>query len=63
MQDKLATLRRLMREGYELEDIESEEGRIDATFRRAGRRTTVRLFRSDAERLLFPATGFLRVRR
>lgn len=63
MQDKLATVRRLVREGYELEDIETVEGRIDATFCLAGRRTTVRLFRSDAERLLYPSFGLMRVRR
>ena len=63
MQDKLATVRRLVREGYELEDIETMDGRIDATFRLAGRRTVVRLFRSDAEKILFPTFGPMRVRR
>lgn len=65
MQDKVATVRRLMREGYELEDIESEGRCIQATFRLAGQRRTVRLFPSDAERLLFPPgfAAFVRIRR
>ena len=53
MQDKMATLRRLMNEGYELEDIDSERGCVQATFQRQGRRATLRLYPSDAERLLY----------
>ena len=66
MHDKLATVRRLMREGYELEDIDSDTLCVEARFSRAGRRATVRLFASDAEKLLFPHAngwGLLRVRR
>lgn len=53
MQDKMATLRRLIDDGYHLEEIESESGCVQATFRRAGHRATIRLFPSDAERLLY----------
>ena len=53
MQDKLATLRRLMDTGYELEGIESDDDCVRAYFQRGGQRTTLRLFASDAERLLF----------
>ena len=61
MQDKLATVRRLMREGYELQDIETERGCVLATFARAGQRTTVRLFPSDAERILYAPRDMGRV--
>lgn len=63
MQDKMATLRRLMSDGYHLEDIDSEAGCVQATFHRAGHRATVRLFPSDAEKLLFKAPSWTRVRR
>lgn len=65
MQDKMATLRRLMNEGYELEEIDSERGVLLATFHRGGHRATLRLFPSDAERLLYhvPRTALVRVRR
>lgn len=55
MQDKLATLRRLIDEGYELQGIDSDGDCVLAEFRHPdmGRRTTLRLFATDAERLLF----------
>lgn len=51
--DKLETLRRLMNEGYELEDLDSDDHCVQARFHLNGRRATLRLFASDAERLLY----------
>lgn len=57
MHDKLAQLRRLLADGYTIEDIDSDEGVVEATLTRRGRRATVRLYPSDAERLLRAGPG------
>lgn len=52
MQEKLAHVRRLLDQGYVLDDIDSDRGSIDATFRRGTQRAVVRFLPSEAERLL-----------
>lgn len=52
MQAKLAHVRRLLDGGYELVDVQSDEGTLDATFRRHGQTTTIRFLPSEAEALL-----------
>lgn len=49
---KLAQVRRLLDQGFVLDEIESERGAIEATFRRGTQRTVVRFLPSEAEQLL-----------
>lgn len=62
MQAKLAHVRRLLDEGYELADVRSDKGSVDATFRRYGQVITIRFHPLDAEALLL-AKGSLRLAR
>jgi len=62
MQAKLAHVRRLLEEGYELAEIQSEKGTVEATFRRYGQFETIRFLPSEAEALLL-AKGPLRLPR
>lgn len=62
MQTKLTHVRRLLDEGYELAEVESERGVVEATFRRYGQTVTVRFLPSEAEALLL-AKGSLRLSR
>lgn len=50
---KVDELRRLIAEGYTLENIESDRGVVEATLRRGDRVVQVRFFPSEAESLLF----------
>ncbi|MEO6667477.1 MAG: hypothetical protein ABIO65_12000, partial [Nitrospiria bacterium] len=60
-QPKLAHVRRLLDEGYELDEVQSDRGAIEATFRRYGERVVIRFQRSEAEALLL--AGPLRLAR
>jgi len=60
MQAKLERLRRLLAEGYVLDEVDSENGAVDATLRRGAARIVVSFSPSEAERLLL-ARGPLRV--
>lgn len=62
MQTKLAHVRKLLDEGYELHEVESDGGVMAATFVRGARRETVKFLPSDAEALLL-AKGPLRLPR
>ena len=53
MPDKLAQLRTLILEGYSVVGIDSNEDYVLTTLRRGAQTVTVRLHRSDAEKLLF----------
>lgn len=64
MADKVSELKRLLESGYIVEAIESDDACVEATLRREGRVMKLRLFRSDAESLLFgQMPGRVRVRR
>lgn len=52
MAEKVETLRRLLREGYEVEDVASDHGAVEARLRRGGQRVTLRLLPSEADALL-----------
>ncbi|HWH08671.1 MAG TPA: hypothetical protein VNX21_05685 [Candidatus Thermoplasmatota archaeon] len=52
MAEKVETLRRLLREGYEVEDVASDHGAVEARLRRGPSRVTLRLFPSEADALL-----------
>ena len=62
MQAKLAHVRRLLDEGYDLVDVQSDRGSVDATFRRYGQVVTITFLPSEAEALLL-AIGPLRLAR
>lgn len=62
MQAKLAHVRRLLDEGYELAEVQSDRGVVEATFRRFGQVTVVKFLPSEAEALLL-AKGPLRLTR
>lgn len=52
MAEKVETLRRLLREGYEVEDVGSDHGALEARLRRGTVRVTLRLLPSEASELL-----------
>ena len=52
MAAKVDQVRRLLAEGYVLEDVESERGAVEARFRRGPMVVTVRFLPSEAEALL-----------
>ena len=62
MQAKLAHVKSLLEEGYELLDVVSDRGVVEATFGRYGHRVTIEFMPSDAEALLL-AKGPLRLPR
>lgn len=49
---KLAELRRLLDEGYSLEEVESDNGWVEARFRRGSLLKVIRFLPSEAEALL-----------
>jgi hypothetical protein len=53
MSHKVIELRRLLDAGYTVEDVESDDACVEATLRREGRVAKVRVYRRDAEVLLF----------
>ncbi|HVM44826.1 MAG TPA: hypothetical protein VM582_02730 [Candidatus Thermoplasmatota archaeon] len=55
-------MRRLLDEGYELVEVESEQGLVEATFGRYGQRVTIQFLPAEAEALLL-AKGPLRLPR
>lgn len=57
---KLEHMRRLLAEGYVLDEIESDRGTVEATLRRGPLSITVTFSPSEAERLLL-VRGPLRV--
>lgn len=52
MQAKLDQVRRLLREGYVLDEVESERGAVEARLRRGALSVTIRFLPSEAEALL-----------
>lgn len=60
MAAKLEEVRRLLDEGYTLEEVESEKGYVEARFRRGMRCVSVRFRPHEAEALLL--AGPLRLR-
>ena len=52
MTAKWAQVRKLLDEGYDLADVDSDHGALEATFRRAGRTVRVRFGRHEAAELL-----------
>lgn len=62
MQAKLAHVRRLLDEGYELAEVQSDRGAVEATFRRYGQVVTIKFLPSEAEALLL-SKGSLRLTR
>lgn len=62
MPTKLEQVRRLLEQGYELGEVESDRGTIEATFCRGTQRVVIRFLPSEAEALLL-AKGPLRLPR
>lgn len=62
MQAKLAHVKRLLDDGFELAEVESDAGVVSATFRRYGQLVVVTFLPSEAEALLL-AKGPLRLPR
>lgn len=52
MTGKMDQVRRLLAEGYELDDVESDHGAVEATFRRGPRVVVVKFGRHEAAALL-----------
>ena len=52
MAEKVETLRRLLREGYTVEDVASDHGALEAHLRRGASRVVLRLLPSEADALL-----------
>ncbi|HUR68570.1 MAG TPA: hypothetical protein VM370_04930 [Candidatus Thermoplasmatota archaeon] len=52
MPTKLDQVRKLLAEGYELDDVENAGGMMEARFRRGSKTITVRFLPSEAEALL-----------
>lgn len=61
MASKLDQVRRLLAQGYELEEVESDRLAMEARFRRGASVVTVRFLPSEAEALLL--AGPLRLQR
>ena len=51
--DKLEQVRRLLADGYTVEDIDSDHASVVARLRRGGRSVTIRFHPSEAERILY----------
>lgn len=52
MAEKVETLRRLLRDGYVVDEIASDRGSVEATLRKGPAVVKLRLLPSDAEALL-----------
>lgn len=53
MPDKLAQLRKLLGNGYSVVHVDSDDVCVETRLQRGSQFVTVRLHRSDAQRLLF----------
>ena len=52
MAEKVEKLRRLLQEGYHVEDVASDRGALEARLRKGANVVVVRLFASEADALL-----------
>lgn len=65
MADKVGELRKLLRDGWTLESIDTDDDSVVTTLRQGAHARRLRLYRTDAEAILLdlPRAGVGRVRR